>query len=139
MIDWVRDREGAPRLNENGYVLTKPSGACFALQPDEMGRLLTLVGEVAPYAGVPDASQCPKCREPAMIRMEGKEVCLHCGVVRRGFSDFIRNASSEEKADVYERVIDESIAAQQTGHICTPDIYNEATGNHLCGTCGKRV
>ena len=30
-------------------------------------------------------------------------------------------------------------SASTRQHICTPDIWNEATEQHLCGECGKRV
>ena len=30
-------------------------------------------------------------------------------------------------------------ASTRREHVCTPDIWNEATEQHLCSTCGKRV
>lgn len=47
MIDWVRDREGKPRSNQYGYVLSKPSGACFAVTVEDVPRLRELLNEIA--------------------------------------------------------------------------------------------
>lgn len=76
--------------------------------------------------------------EAGTVPARDKPTALQHGLLRMAVDEIERlRAAPAHTAD--EVAGDMLRAAWSGNHTCTPDIYVEATGNHLCGNCGRRV